>query len=157
MIDADALNAFAGEPEALRAAAPRILTPHPGEAARLLGSSTPAIQSDRAAAARALAARANAVVVLKGARTVVAAPDGALSINPTGGPGLAAGGSGDVLAGALGALLARGLSRLGRGAARRVPARAGRRPRSRAGRSRQRARRAAAGGVAGLGQRRAER
>jgi hydroxyethylthiazole kinase-like uncharacterized protein yjeF len=109
VIDADALNAFAGEPEGLRADAPRILTPHPGEAARLLGSSTPAVQADRAAAARALAARSGAVVVLKGARTVVAAPDGALSINPTGGPGLAAGGSGDVLAGALGALLARGL------------------------------------------------
>jgi NAD(P)H-hydrate epimerase len=63
VVDADALNAFAGQPEGLRADAPRILTPHPGEAARLLGSSTPAIQADRAAAARSLAARANAVVV----------------------------------------------------------------------------------------------
>jgi NAD(P)H-hydrate epimerase len=110
IVDADALNAFAGDLAALRAPAPRILTPHPGEAARLLGCDTAAVQSDRAAAARALAARANAVVVLKGARTVVANPAGELSINPSGGPGLAAGGSGDVLAGVLGALVARGLS-----------------------------------------------
>ena len=110
VVDADALNAFAGELESLRARAPRVLTPHPGEAARLLGRDTAAVQADRAGAARALAARAQAVVVLKGARTVVAGPEGELSINPTGGPGLAAGGSGDVLAGVLAALLARGLS-----------------------------------------------
>ena len=109
VVDADALNAFAGAPDALRSAAPRVVTPHPGEAARLLGSSVSAVQADRAAAARALASHTGAVVVLKGARSVVAAPDGELSINPTGGPGLAAGGSGDVLAGAIGALLARGM------------------------------------------------
>jgi NAD(P)H-hydrate epimerase len=107
VVDADALNAFAGELESLRSTAPRVLTPHPGEAARLLGGNVSAIQADRAAAARALASHSGAVVVLKGARSVVAAPDGALSINPTGGPGLAAGGSGDVLAGVIGALLAR--------------------------------------------------
>ena len=110
VIDADALNAFAGEPEALRARRPGILTPHPGEARGCSAAPRPRSSPTAPAAARALAARANAVVVLKGARTVVAAPDGALSINPTGGPGLAAGGSGDVLAGSLGALLARGLS-----------------------------------------------
>ncbi len=110
VVDADALNAFAGNLDALRAIGPRLLTPHPGEAARLLGSDTAAVQADRAGAARALASRTNAVVVLKGARTVVANPAGELSINATGGPGLAAGGSGDVLAGVLGALLARGLS-----------------------------------------------
>ena len=110
VIDADALNAFAGDPEGLRSGAARILTPHPGEAARLLGTGNAEIQADRAGAARALAQRSGAVVVLKGARSVVAHLDGRLSINPTGGPGLAAGGSGDVLAGALGALLARGLS-----------------------------------------------
>jgi len=110
VVDADALNAFAGALDSLRASAPRILTPHPGEAARLLGSDTAAVQADRAGAARALASRSNAVVVLKGARTVVANPAGELSINLTGGPGLAAGGSGDVLAGVLGALLARGLT-----------------------------------------------
>ncbi|HTO06175.1 MAG TPA: NAD(P)H-hydrate dehydratase [Myxococcota bacterium] len=109
VIDADALNAFAGALESLRARAPRVLTPHPGEAARLLGRDSAAIQADRAGAARALAAGAQAIVVLKGARTVVASPAGELSINPTGGPGLAAGGSGDVLAGVIGALLARGL------------------------------------------------
>ncbi|MFI5316090.1 MAG: NAD(P)H-hydrate dehydratase [Myxococcota bacterium] len=110
VVDADALNAFAGAPEALRSQLPRVLTPHPGEAARLLGSSTAAVQADRAAAARSLAERSGAVVVLKGARSVVAAPDGELSINSTGGPGLAAGGSGDVLAGVIAALLARGSS-----------------------------------------------
>jgi hydroxyethylthiazole kinase-like uncharacterized protein yjeF len=107
VIDADALNAFAGNPEGLRSGAVRILTPHPGEAARLLGTETSRIQADRAGAARELARRSGAIAVLKGARTVVAHPDGRISINPTGGPGLAAGGSGDVLAGALAALLAR--------------------------------------------------
>ncbi|HXZ86173.1 MAG TPA: NAD(P)H-hydrate dehydratase, partial [Myxococcota bacterium] len=109
VVDADALSAFAGEPEGLRSTAGRVLTPHPGEAARLLGTTSAEIQADRASAARALAQRAGAVVVLKGARSVVAHPEGLISINPSGGPGLAAGGSGDVLAGALGALLARGL------------------------------------------------
>lgn len=109
VIDADALNAFAGDLDSLRAPAPRILTPHPGEAARLLGGDNAAIQADRPGAARMLAMRTQSVVVLKGARTVVANPTGELSINPTGGPGLAAGGSGDVLSGVLGALLARRL------------------------------------------------
>jgi len=110
VVDADGLNAFAGDLAGLRSAAPRVLTPHPGEAARLLGRDTAAVQADRAGAARELAARSGAVAVLKGARTVVARPDGRISINPTGGPGLAAGGSGDVLAGLVGALLARGLA-----------------------------------------------
>lgn len=110
VVDADALNAFGGELEALRSPAARILTPHPGEAARLLGCSTAEVQSDRAAAARALASRSGAIAILKGARSVVAAPDGALCVNPTGGPGLAAGGSGDVLAGLVGALLGQGCS-----------------------------------------------
>lgn len=110
VVDADALNAFAGELERLRSEAPRVLTPHPGEAARLLGCSTGEIQADRPAAARALAARSGAIAILKGARTLIAKPDGELCVNPTGGPGLAAGGSGDVLAGLVGALLAQGLS-----------------------------------------------
>jgi NAD(P)H-hydrate epimerase len=109
VVDADALNAFAGDLDSLRATAPRVLTPHPGEAARLLGADSAGIQADRPGAARMLAMRAQAVVVLKGARTVIANPAGELSINPTGGPGLAAGGSGDVLSGVIGALLARGL------------------------------------------------
>jgi NAD(P)H-hydrate epimerase len=113
VLDADALNLVAGIVEAVKqAAGPIVLTPHPGEAARLLGTTVPEIEADRLAAARALATRTHAVVVLKGARTVVC--DGTLeddhcSINPTGGPELATGGSGDVLAGAIGALLAQGL------------------------------------------------
>ncbi len=113
VLDADALNLVAGIVEAVKqAAGPIVLTPHPGEAARLLGTTVAEIEADRLAAARALAARTHAVVVLKGARTVVC--DGTLqddhcSINPTGGPELATGGSGDVLAGVIGALLAQGL------------------------------------------------
>jgi len=90
-----------------------VITPHPGEAARLLGTTTQDIEGDRLAAARALAVQTRAVVVLKGARTIVC--DGTLgddhcSINPTGGPSLGTGGSGDVLAGVIGALLAQGVS-----------------------------------------------
>jgi NAD(P)H-hydrate epimerase len=113
VIDADALNLIAGVVEAVKGAAgPVVLTPHPGEAARLLGITTAEVEADRLAAARALASRAHAVVVLKGARTIVC--DGTLeddycSINPTGGPELATGGSGDVLAGVIGALLAQGV------------------------------------------------
>ncbi|MFQ5515395.1 MAG: NAD(P)H-hydrate dehydratase [Myxococcota bacterium] len=110
VIDADGLNAFAGRPEALQGPGPRVLTPHPGEAGRLLGRSTAEIQGDRAAAARELALRTGSIVALKGARTVIAAPEGELIVNPTGGPGLASGGTGDVLAGVVGALLAQGLS-----------------------------------------------
>jgi len=113
VLDADALNALAAEPGAIAAAAgPVVLTPHPGEASRLLGTTTAEVEADRLAAARALAAKTRAVVVLKGARTVVCdgAGDDQCSINPTGGPSLATGGSGDVLAGTIGALLAQGLS-----------------------------------------------
>ena len=109
VLDADGLNAFAGAPEALAGSQPRVLTPHPGEASRLLGCSTQAVQADRAAAARTLAVRTQSTVVLKGARSLIAHPDGQLRINPTGGPALASGGSGDVLAGLIGALLAQGL------------------------------------------------
>jgi ADP-dependent NAD(P)H-hydrate dehydratase / NAD(P)H-hydrate epimerase len=114
VLDADALNLVAGVTNALaKAAGPVVITPHPGEAARLLGTTVAEIEADRLAAARALAARTHAVVVLKGARTVVC--DGTLgddfcSINPTGGPELATGGSGDVLSGVIGALLAQGLA-----------------------------------------------
>jgi ADP-dependent NAD(P)H-hydrate dehydratase / NAD(P)H-hydrate epimerase len=114
VIDADALNLIAGVTGALaKANGPVVITPHPGEAARLLGTDTKTIEADRLAAARSLAAQTRTVVVLKGARTIVC--DGTLgddfcSINPTGGPALATGGSGDVLAGVIGALLAQGLS-----------------------------------------------
>jgi NAD(P)H-hydrate epimerase len=114
VLDADALNLIAGIVETVKqAAGPVVLTPHPGEAARLLGTTAAEVEADRLAAARALATRAHAVVVLKGARTIVC--DGTLdddfcAINPTGGPELATGGSGDVLAGVIGALLAQGVS-----------------------------------------------
>jgi ADP-dependent NAD(P)H-hydrate dehydratase / NAD(P)H-hydrate epimerase len=107
-IDADALNAIAADPALLpRRSSPTVLTPHPGEAARLLGSTVAAVQEDRVGTARALADRFGAVVVLKGARTVIAAPDGRLAINPTGNPGLGTGGTGDVLTGCVSAALAR--------------------------------------------------
>ena len=114
VLDADALNAMAGDATAIaRAAGPIVLTPHPGEASRLLGIPVADIEADRLAAARALADRTRAVIVLKGARTIVcdgSTPDRHCAINPTGGPALATGGSGDVLAGTIGALLAQGLS-----------------------------------------------
>jgi NAD(P)H-hydrate epimerase len=110
VIDADGLNVFAGRPEALRSNGLRVLTPHPGELARLVGQSTQKVQEDRVASARGLARATGAVVLLKGARTVIAARDGQVRINPTGGAGLASGGTGDVLAGLVGALLAQGCS-----------------------------------------------
>ena len=114
VLDADGLNAAAslmnGGEELPRPAKELILTPHPGEMSRLTGLSVEAVQADREGIARRYAAQWNAVVVLKGARTVVAGPDGRVCINPTGNPGLARGGSGDVLAGMTSALLACGLS-----------------------------------------------
>ncbi|MCI0672288.1 MAG: NAD(P)H-hydrate dehydratase [Myxococcaceae bacterium] len=111
VLDADALNALADNVDLLaRAKAPILLTPHPGEMARLLKSDTHTVQSDRIAAARDFAVRHHVVVVLKGAKTVVATEDGRVCINPTGNPGMATGGTGDVLSGMLGALLALGLS-----------------------------------------------
>lgn len=113
VVDADALFALAEWGAAVpRPAGPRVLTPHAGEAARLLGVTAEAVQADRLAAARELASRYRGVAVLKGARTVVAAPDGRAWINPTGSPALATGGSGDVLAGVIGALVGRGIDPL---------------------------------------------
>jgi len=111
VVDADGLNAFAGRPAffAGRRGA-TILTPHPGEAGRLLGRSARDVQRDRLGSARRLARRAGAVAVLKGAHTLVAAPAGEVAANPTGTPLLATAGSGDVLAGLIGALLAGGLT-----------------------------------------------
>lgn len=106
VVDADALNILAAAPGGLEGAAgPRILTPHPGEMARLLGTESKLVQERRQESAVELATRTGAVVVLKGAQTVIAAPDGRLALNPTGNPGMAVGGMGDVLAGLLGGLL----------------------------------------------------
>jgi hydroxyethylthiazole kinase-like uncharacterized protein yjeF len=111
VVDADALNLLGSSVATAVSAAsfPRLLTPHPGEMARLCGVSTAEIQDDRLGYARKLAADCNAVVVLKGARTIVALPDGTAFINPTANPALGTAGSGDVLAGVVGALLAQGL------------------------------------------------
>ena len=110
IVDADGLNALAASgdvPGLLRGReAPTVLTPHPGEMARLSGQPVADIQRDRVASARALAEAAAAVVVLKGQGTVVAMPEGHSVVNPTGTPGLATAGTGDVLAGVIGSLLA---------------------------------------------------
>lgn len=86
-----------------------VLTPHPGEMGRLLGTDSHAVQMDRVSAARRVAERSKSVVILKGASTVVAAPDGRLSVSVSGNPGLAAAGTGDVLAGVVGSLLGQGV------------------------------------------------
>ena len=113
VLDADGLNAAAQLLAAGEAfphpAGELIVTPHPGEMARLTGLSAAQINADREETARTYAQKWNVVVVLKGSRTVVAAPDGRVRVNPTGNPGLARGGSGDVLSGMTAALLACGL------------------------------------------------
>jgi len=110
VLDADALNALAGAGELLRKIqAPVIITPHPGEMARLVGTSIGEIQGDRLTTVSKAALDWDAVVLLKGARTVVADPGGAIYINPTGNPGMATAGSGDVLAGTIAALAGQGL------------------------------------------------
>ena len=109
--DADALNLLARTPLALPSGS--ILTPHPGEAARLLGIATEAVQADRPGAARKLARRYNSVCVLKGAGTLVAAPSGQLALCERGHPAMAGAGLGDVLTGVLAALLAQGLDAWG--------------------------------------------
>ena len=112
VIDADGLNLLAANAPLRQSLHQRqsvaVLTPHPLEAARLLGMSAHEVQADRIGAARRLAAEYRAVVVLKGAGSVIAAPDDRVAINPTGSPALATAGTGDVLAGMLGALIAQG-------------------------------------------------
>lgn len=107
VLDADGLNVLGEDLSALRAArGARVLTPHPGEAARLLGCSPAEVQADRPAALARLVEASGAVVVLKGFRTLIGAPGAPVVVNPTGNPGMATGGTGDVLAGLIGALLA---------------------------------------------------
>ncbi len=109
VIDADGLNSVAEDTALLEnAKAPVILTPHPGEMARLTGKATTEIRNDRLGCARAVAAKYHVHVVLKGARTIIAHPDGCIYINPTGNSGMASGGMGDVLTGLIAGLVAQG-------------------------------------------------
>jgi hydroxyethylthiazole kinase-like uncharacterized protein yjeF len=106
ILDADGLNAFAGRADELRDRKSKFLaiTPHPGEMARLLGSSVKDVEADRVKTATKAAERWNAHVILKGGHTIVAAPDGQFFVNATGNAGLSKGGSGDVLTGVLAAM-----------------------------------------------------
>ena len=104
VVDADALNALAGS-EWAGAGTLRVLTPHPGEMARLCGTTTAEISADRLAAARGLATARQVTVVLKGERTLIAFPDGRVWINPTGTPAMGTGGTGDILTGLIAGLL----------------------------------------------------
>ena len=111
VLDADALNALAGHVEILSStAAVPVLTPHPGEMARLTGLTVADIQRDRLGVAQQAAEKWKSIVVLKGARTIVAMPDGAVFVNLTGNAGMASGGTGDVLAGVIASLVAQGVS-----------------------------------------------
>ncbi len=110
VIDADGLNHLAGETSRLHSAkTPPLLTPHPGEMARLIGSDTATVNRDRVGIARAFALEHRCYVVLKGARSIIATLDGKVYINPTGNAGMASGGMGDVLAGILAGMLSQGL------------------------------------------------
>jgi NAD(P)H-hydrate epimerase len=111
VVDADGLNALAGHLDVLgrRRGRATVLTPHPGEMARLTGRTAAEIQADRTGAARDFAVTHGVVLVLKGARTVTALPDGRLRINGSGHAGMASGGMGDVLTGLIGGLLAQGM------------------------------------------------
>ena len=109
VLDADALNGIAATGLLRERLGPTVLTPHPGEMGRLLEITTAEVQADRLRVARQLATRDQVVVVLKGACSIVVAPDGRAAIVPTGNPGMATGGTGDVLAGIVGGLLAQGL------------------------------------------------
>jgi NAD(P)H-hydrate epimerase len=107
VVDADGLNAIAEEVSVLsrRKSDCVVLTPHPGEMARLCGLSVAEIEADRISSAREFSARYGVYLVLKGARTVVAAPDGRIAVNGSGNPGMASGGMGDVLTGVIASLL----------------------------------------------------
>jgi NAD(P)H-hydrate epimerase len=109
VIDADGLNALAGALDVLkRTRVPVVLTPHPGEMARLLNVSSREVQGDRIGTATRFAAKYKVTLVLKGAGTIVASPEGELFLNSTGNPGMATGGTGDALTGMIGGFLAQG-------------------------------------------------
>jgi hydroxyethylthiazole kinase-like uncharacterized protein yjeF len=110
VLDADGLNAHAGDLESIAArSAPTVLTPHAGELARLLGTDSAAVEAQRLESARDAARRSQAIVVLKGDDTIVATPEGVAAVNPLSAPMLATAGTGDVLSGVLGALLSKGM------------------------------------------------
>jgi hydroxyethylthiazole kinase-like uncharacterized protein yjeF len=109
VLDADGLNALAGATECLRdAAGPLVLTPHPGECARLLGMSAETLLAERIPVVQKTAADWHLSLVLKMARTLVGDPAGGVAIVPTGNPGMATGGTGDVLTGVIAGLIAQG-------------------------------------------------
>lgn len=111
VIDADALNCISDKPEILKESKCEIIiTPHPGEMSRLTGKSKEEVQNSRLETALSFAAEYGVTVVLKGANTIIALPDGKAAVNTTGNPGMACGGSGDVLTGIIGALLAQKMS-----------------------------------------------
>ena len=109
VFDADGLNHLAKAANLSAPGGPRVMTPHPGEAARLLGCSSFEIEANRPAALRRIVDKFGAVVVLKGAHTLVGDPKGAVALCPDGNPGMASAGMGDVLSGMIGALLGRGV------------------------------------------------
>jgi Predicted sugar kinase len=112
------LNCLMGSPEIFRSVSvPLVITPHPGELARLTGKTIAQIQENRVAAAEQAASDWRVVVLLKGAATVIASPEGTVYLNPTGNPGMASGGSGDVLTGVIAGLVAQGLDALSGAAA----------------------------------------
>lgn len=118
VIDADALNCICNKPEILKnLKAPAIITPHPGEMARLLHSTSKTVNSNRENTAIDFAKKFGVVTVLKGAGTIIASPDGEVYINHTGNSGMATGGSGDVLSGIIGSLLAQGAAPINAAAA----------------------------------------
>ncbi|MFO7884591.1 MAG: NAD(P)H-hydrate dehydratase [Desulfobacteraceae bacterium] len=111
ILDADALNTIADRPEILKEKkAPIVITPHPGEMARLCRTTSKQIQKNRIQAAQTFAGEFEVIVVLKGAKTISALPDGTIFINPTGNPGMASGGMGDVLTGIIAGFTAQGFS-----------------------------------------------
>jgi NAD(P)H-hydrate epimerase len=111
VIDADGLNHLASRLDLFEdTSAPRILTPHPGEMARLVGTSTKAVQEHRLEIAQEFVQKYGVYLILKGARTLVVCPDGSVSINPTGNAGMATAGTGDVLAGIVAGLIGQGLA-----------------------------------------------
>ena len=112
VIDADALNAISADPSVLKKLKTEaVLTPHPGEMARLAGTNTKQVQSDRIGTSSEFAQKYGTVVVLKGSKTVVAYPDGRVLINTTGNAGMATAGAGDVLTGIIAGIIARGAGR----------------------------------------------